>query len=292
MKPRGETLRAYAELARISNLPTCVSNSLVGCALGAAGGAFPWTSFPPIAAAVCLFYAAGMALNDIADQRFDQIERPERPIPSGRVSLAEARVFAAAAALLGVGVLARTTLAAMVLALLLVVLIALYDLFHKRHPTSVVLMGACRGMVYLVAAAAISSAISWFRVVWLAGTLGVYTVAITVVARLENVRLLDARRWVALALPPMVLTAAVAVPPRQALMPSIAGLVLVLWLARAAKAVLRTPPNTRAAIQIWISGMSLIDAFFLTLLDQPLAALVALACFGLAAYSHRMIAGT
>lgn len=32
------------------------------------------------------FYWAGMALNDWADRELDAVERPERPIPSGRVS--------------------------------------------------------------------------------------------------------------------------------------------------------------------------------------------------------------
>jgi hypothetical protein len=36
----------------------------------------------------------------------------------------------------------------------------------------------------------------------------------------------------------------------------------------------------------------LVDAFFLTLLQQPAAALLALACFALTVYSHRRISGT
>lgn len=38
----------------------------------------------------CLLYWAGMALNDYADRRVDTVERPRRPIPSGRVSPATA----------------------------------------------------------------------------------------------------------------------------------------------------------------------------------------------------------
>ena len=34
-----------------------------------------------------------MALNDVFDAELDQEERPERPIPSGRVSLSAARVY-------------------------------------------------------------------------------------------------------------------------------------------------------------------------------------------------------
>ncbi|MEV1147144.1 UbiA family prenyltransferase [Micromonospora sp. NPDC049799] len=41
---------------------------------------------PGLAAASVLLYWAGMAGNDWADRRLDAVERPERPIPSGRVA--------------------------------------------------------------------------------------------------------------------------------------------------------------------------------------------------------------
>jgi 4-hydroxybenzoate polyprenyltransferase len=286
------TFRTYAELARVSNLPTCVSNTLVGCALGARSGLYPWASVPPIAAGICLLYVAGMVMNDIFDRRSDWLERPERPIPSGRVSLLEAWSFAGMTLVLGMGLLSNASTRALDVAFPLVASIVLYDLLHKRYAWSIVLMGICRGMVYLVAAAGVSWPFDFFRAGWLAGTLALYTVVITVVARSENIRMLDARRWLALALPPVVLANAWVVQPQQYVAAAAAGLLLVLWLGRAARAVLVTPPNTKSAILLWISGMCLVDAFFLALLEQPLAALLALLCFGLTVYSHRHIAGT
>src|SRR5262245_31416334 len=38
------------------------------------------------AAASVGLYAAGMVWNDIADRRVDAVQRPERPLPSGKVS--------------------------------------------------------------------------------------------------------------------------------------------------------------------------------------------------------------
>jgi 4-hydroxybenzoate polyprenyltransferase len=290
-QPKG-TFRAHAELARVSNLPTCVSNSLAGCALGVGGGPFPWSNVPLVAGAVCLLYVAGMALNDICDHRVDAIERPERPIPSGRISLPGAWVFASAAALLGLGLLAVTSARALYFGLLLTAFIALYDVLHKRHPATVVLMGACRATIYFLGMAAAGWLGDPFAGLWLAATLGLYTVLITVVARAENARALDARRWLAMALPPLILSAVLVVRPEQLLGPIIAAFVLVLWLGRAARAVLKTPPDPKAAILCWISGMCLIDAFSLTLLEQPAAAFAALACFALTVFSHRRISGT
>jgi hypothetical protein len=55
-----------------------------------------------VAASWCL-YASGMALNDYADRAIDAIERPGRPIPSGRVSPAFALDLAAALSLVSIG---------------------------------------------------------------------------------------------------------------------------------------------------------------------------------------------
>ncbi len=112
------------------------------------------------------------------------------------------------------------------------------------------------------------------------------------VARSENAGQLDARRWLAVVMPLVVLAGAAVVPPPDYLAVGAAALLLVLWLGRAARAVLTKPPHTKAAIHLWISGMCLIDAFFLALLQRPLAALLALVCFGLTVYSHRHISGT
>jgi 4-hydroxybenzoate polyprenyltransferase len=292
MRRHSGTLQAYAELARVSNLPTCISNTLVGCAVGARSGFFPWQSALPLAAGICLLYVAGMVMNDIFDRARDWLERPERPIPSGRVSLLEAWSFAGLTLVLGMGLLSNTSTRALDVGLPLVASIVLYDMLHKRHAWSVALMGVCRGMVYLVAAAGVSWPFDFFRGIWLAVTLALYTVVVTVVARSENVRLLDRRRWLAVLLPPLVFAAALAVKPQQLLAPAVAALALLLWLGRAASAVLTTPPDTRAAIQLWISGMCLADAFFLTLLQQPLAAIVALLCFWITVYAHGRVAGT
>ena len=53
-----------------------------------------WRDAPTLillVAASTLLYAGGVALNDVYDVDIDRQERPERPIPSGRISLAAAR---------------------------------------------------------------------------------------------------------------------------------------------------------------------------------------------------------
>ena len=84
-------LSDWLALARLSNLPTVVSDSLVGVALAVGLGwspdAMSVTDAIETTFAMCCFYVAGMVLNGIVDREIDARERPTRPIASGRIAL-------------------------------------------------------------------------------------------------------------------------------------------------------------------------------------------------------------
>ena len=285
-------VRAYVELARLSNLPTCVSNVLVGVAIGAgAGESLPWFDAALLSLAIALFYAAGMMLNDAVDLPFDRVERPARPIPSGRVTPRSAFVLAAAALLGGLLVLAPFGRPALLLGAGLVAAIVAYDLLHKRFAAAALLMGVCRGLVYLVAAAAVGWPIDWTLAAWLAVPLALYTIAITVVARRETSGSVGSRRWLALAMPLLVL-APIAGLRAQTWWVVIAAVVLLGWLVRPVQLLFARPPRTVPAILSWLAAICLADAFFLTLLGRPLVAVAAAGCFVLTAWGHRHVLGT
>src|SRR6478672_3241204 len=86
-----KSLYGHLALARISNCPTIVSNTLAGAAL--VGGPFPLGITCLAALAMGMFYTAGMYLNDVLDYPLDCRERPERPLPAGMVSLPVARTI-------------------------------------------------------------------------------------------------------------------------------------------------------------------------------------------------------
>ncbi len=208
---RTSALGAYLELARVSNLPTVWSNVLVGIAIGVlalqqspaapvAGSAllpfvppdsttigvtFPWHIAALVAVGISLFYVAGMALNDVLDVEVDRLERPGRPIPSGRVSRQSASVFVIAMLALGLAIIASVNLRALLPAGLLGLLIILYDFLHRHSVLMVLVMGACRALVYLTAAMAITWPLgipqAWAFPLILAG----YIVAVSLLARSE-----------------------------------------------------------------------------------------------------------
>ncbi|MFO0827519.1 MAG: UbiA family prenyltransferase [Phycisphaerales bacterium] len=187
------SLRAYLELSRISNAPTVVSNVFAGAALGAYVGPAAISAWPVAASAVaCVaFYVAGMALNDLFDRTTDARERPTRPIPSGRVSASGAAIFATALIALGLAFLASTNVAALLAGAALVGCILLYDSIHLTHRWSVLVMGACRGMVYVVAALAIGADGRSWTFVGPTTILAVYVASFSVIARREAGRVAD-----------------------------------------------------------------------------------------------------
>ncbi|MBM0276363.1 UbiA family prenyltransferase, partial [Micromonospora tarensis] len=76
------TLADLAELVRAPAALSVPGDVIAGAA--AAGALGPRT--PGLAGASVLLYWAGMAANDWSDRRLDAVERPERPIPSGRIT--------------------------------------------------------------------------------------------------------------------------------------------------------------------------------------------------------------
>ncbi|MBL9150458.1 MAG: UbiA family prenyltransferase [Phycisphaerae bacterium] len=188
------TLRAYLELSRISNAPTVVSNALAGAALGARAFTTEptaWSIAAPAIACTC-FYTAGMALNDFIDRDIDAAERPQRPIPAGRVSAAGALAYASTLMTVGLALLLTVGALPFQLGLALVGCIILYDVLHSRTAWTVLLMGLCRGLVYVVAAASAGIALD-ASVLGPAAILVLYVAGFSLTARHEAVAFAAAR---------------------------------------------------------------------------------------------------
>ena len=177
---RRSRARAYLLLARVSNLPTVLTNVLAGTI--ASGAAFVKVDVARVSVAIALMYSAGMFLNDAFDREFDARIRPDRPIPSGDVVVAE--VFIAGWTLLVVGLLfvaQQREVKAVAWALLLAGCIVFYNYWHKQNPFGPAVMGICRGLVYCVAAAASSTVTPWVAVC--ASVLTLYVIGLTWVAK-------------------------------------------------------------------------------------------------------------
>ncbi|MFI7706120.1 SCO3242 family prenyltransferase [Nonomuraea sp. NPDC049480] len=168
-------MRALLELVRAPAALSVPGDTMAGAA---AAGRRPKAG---LALASVLVYWSGMALNDWADREADAIERPERPIPSGRVRPGVA--LGLAAALTGAG-LTTAALAggrrALTLAGLLAGAVWAYDLGLKRTAAGPASMAACRVLDVLLGAGTQTAA-----AVPTALAIGAHTYGISVLGRAE-----------------------------------------------------------------------------------------------------------
>lgn len=86
------------------------------------------------AVVVVLITAAGNVINDVYDVEIDRINRPERPIPSGAISLAGAKAYAAALFAGGIALATLTTALCLLIALVNSLILVIYAAWLKRTP--------------------------------------------------------------------------------------------------------------------------------------------------------------
>jgi 4-hydroxybenzoate polyprenyltransferase len=149
--------RTALKLGRVSNLPTVWSNVIAGTAL--AGGA-SWGVVAVLAGAMSALYVGGMYLNDAFDRTIDAAQRPSRPIPSGEAPAQTVFAIGFGLLVLGVVLLAMFGWQAGVAGLALGAAIVLYNWHHKGNPLGPFIMGLCRALVYVGAAAALGAALA------------------------------------------------------------------------------------------------------------------------------------
>ncbi|MFB6710055.1 SCO3242 family prenyltransferase [Streptomyces sp. NPDC056333] len=148
-------VRAWAELLRVSALFTVPGDALAGAAaLGRRPGRGTALA---VGASLCL-YEAGMALNDWADRDEDAIDRPHRPIPSGRITPGAALAAAGALTAAGLTLAARAGRPALTVATGLAATVWAYDLRLKHTQAGPAAMAAARALDLLLGATATATA--------------------------------------------------------------------------------------------------------------------------------------
>ena len=282
-------------LGRISNLPTVWTNVLVGALL--AGGQLTDVRLPLLMAALSLFYVGGMFLNDAFDREFDATHRPERPIPSGRVSARQ--VFVSGFGLLALG-LAFVAIAsrgadglpawrAIATGAALAAAIVFYDAHHKGNAMSPLIMGLCRVGVVFTAAYAVAPALP--DAVGLAATaLLCHLIGLTYIAKQEHLDRIGALWPLGFLAVPLLYGALLAASAPLVWLPLAlyaALLGFALWLLRR-----RARGDVPRAVVTLIAGMSVLDGVVLVAGGQLTAAALAVAAFVLTLALQRWVSGT
>ncbi|MEU8603585.1 SCO3242 family prenyltransferase [Streptomyces parvulus] len=168
-------------MLRLPALFTVPGDALAGAA--AAGTRPGRRTLLAIGSSLCL-YEAGMALNDWADRAEDAVERPHRPIPSGRIRPAAALTAACGLTGAGLALAAAAGRPALTVAAPLAASVWAYDLALKHTPAGPAAMAAARGLDLLLGAAATSGGTR--TALPSAALLGSHTLAVTAVSRKET----------------------------------------------------------------------------------------------------------
>ncbi len=159
MRVQSSRTRTYLELIRLPNLFTAVGDIMVGYLIVSRGANISWRDLIVLMIASVCLYAGGVVLNDYFDRDIDAVERPERPIPSGRIH--ERDALKLGVRLLGLGCVFAVGVGvpSLIVAALLAGCIVLYDAKGKRiEYVGSVNMGACRFLNVLLGASGVANA--------------------------------------------------------------------------------------------------------------------------------------
>jgi 4-hydroxybenzoate polyprenyltransferase len=176
-------LRSYAQLVRLSNLPTALADICLG-ALAAQALPKHGFSFALLLLASGCLYSSGMAWNDYFDREQDRRERPTRPLPSGRISPRQAFRLAVGLCVIGLLLTVPAGTTSFLVAICLVGAILGYDGWLKHSWLGPLVMGLCRFLNVLLGISA-NESLLWPRGAYLALIVGLYIVGVTWFARTE-----------------------------------------------------------------------------------------------------------
>lgn len=271
------TVTSYLQLVRLPNTFTAAADVTAGLILAGAA----WRDWPMagalVVASMCL-YAGGVALNDVCDASRDRIDRPDRPIPSGRVRRDAALKTALALLAIGAALAIAASPGSGLAAALLVCAIILYDYVLKRTPAAPPMMGVCRALnlamgLFAIAAPGTIGTLLPIGITWL------YVTSVTYFARKEAsggspARLLLGSAGIVAAL------ALVLELPFRGTNDHVTLTVSVILAALGAAAlglraaIASSPRATQSAVAWFVSGIVLLDACLAWSAAGPLAGLL------------------
>lgn len=155
-------IRSYAQLMRLPAIFTVCSN-IIAAHLVAVGywavsgdntGIQPSAFLSTLLASICLYHG-GMILNDCFDFERDRKERPQRPLPAGKIALNSAWLSGWGLLALGVLFASLSGILTLGIALVLAIAILAYNAGRRQGWVAACNMGLCRYLNWLMAISAI-----------------------------------------------------------------------------------------------------------------------------------------
>ncbi|MGQ0829428.1 MAG: UbiA-like protein EboC [Bacteroidota bacterium] len=141
-----QKIKPYIQLMRPANIITAIADVLAGYAIALHTFQSPDTINWLLIFATIGLYGGGVVLNDAFDAKLDSLERPERPIPSGKVTVTHAMILGFSLLLFGCFAAFLNHALSGIIAVLIAALAVIYNAYGKHHSfLGPVNMGLCRG---------------------------------------------------------------------------------------------------------------------------------------------------
>lgn len=146
----------FLRLMRPANIITAIADVLAGIVVSCyLFGVIPAQLHVFAILLLCIstaaLYGGGVVFNDVFDYDLDKIERPERAIPSGLITITEASVLGIILFLLGISAAFVINMYSGIMAFTIAIVALLYDKWGKHHfLLGPVNMGVCRGLNLLL----------------------------------------------------------------------------------------------------------------------------------------------
>ena len=273
-------IRPLLASARVSNLPTVVSNVWLGVAVAGWIGTFHGLNPPILTAAAWLIpagaalYLGGNLLNDWKDREWDTRHRPERALPSG--AFRPKSYLLAGIALLAAGIglaLAFHPLSAIAAAMIALSVVG-YTSWHKRHPASVALVALCRALLPLLALAPLTATPAGFSTIPVLPSLAIFlhVAGLSARARHESANHHRCSPTPAVAAlvsagPLMAVCAYLLMADHQAIMLT----ALAVWAVWTLRAIARFSASPGKQVSALLAGIPLVDWVLLLPLGATMA---------------------
>ena len=147
-----QQIKNYLTLVRFPNLFTLPSNILAGYFSSNTYSEIEINTIILVILSSACLYAAGVIFNDVADRKIDRKERPNRPIPSGKITQRSAIILALLLMAISITVSYLISAVTLIVVFILISTIMLYDFVLKNSLFGPAVMGATRVLNILLGA--------------------------------------------------------------------------------------------------------------------------------------------
>ncbi|MFZ4262554.1 UbiA-like protein EboC [Sphingobacterium sp. HJSM2_6] len=289
-------MKAWLQLIRPANVLTAISDVMAGVALA---GLFLQINLPDtytlvlIAVSSMLLYTGGIVFNDVFDAKLDQIERPERPIPAGRVPKFAAVILGTMAFTAGCLIVGSLNDYALGIAILIVMMCLVYNGKAKHHfILGPICMGACRGLNLLLGMAVFPESLQYWYV---AIVPVIYIAAVTNISRGEVYGNNKTAMLVSVGLYSLVLLTMLSFTIHFGHYSAFAFLLaFILLIGTPLKKALKSlaPPDIRKSVKFGVLALILMNASWIAIAGFPYLALAVCVILPVSIYLAKKFAVT